>query len=126
MRRLLPPALDLVIVLIFSLTGRMSHAQALTLGGWAATAWPFLVACLVAWGVVTLLEAEGGRLKAALIIWLVTVLGGMALRVAAGGTAALPFILVATGMLGAAFFGWRLIAMVFRHRASRADTKAAA
>ena len=54
------------------------------------------------------------------IVWIVTVAGGMLLRIATGDTAQLPFIIVATITLGVFLLGWRVIALlVRRRRASR-------
>ncbi len=116
MVRILPAVLDLVLVLIFAMVGRASHAESLTLGGIAQTAWPFVVACLFGWVVVNLLDDTGYGPRAALVVWLVTVLAGMGLRIVAGGTAELAFVLVATGFLFSSFFGWRLVARLVRSR----------
>lgn len=121
MRRLVPILLDLLIVVIFAIIGRTTHARGLSFGGIVETAWPFLVACLVAWLVISLLATEGARLRAALIVWLLTVPGGTALRVSTGNTADIAFFLVAFGLLGAAFFGWRLIAIWLDRRRSVAS-----
>lgn len=120
MQRILPVGLDLLIVVVFALVGRLSHAREWSLTGLGETAWPFLVACLLGWGVVLLLGAEGYRMKTALIVWLVTVLGGIALRLNTDNTADPAFFAVTAGVLGAAFFGWRLLVMWWRGRASDA------
>lgn len=109
MIRILPAGIDLVLVLIFSILGRASHSEALTPAGVAATAWPFLVACLFAWVVVSLLDDDGYGARAALVVWLVTVLGGLGLRILGGDTAAWPFVLVATGSLALLFSSWRML-----------------
>lgn len=88
---------DLVLVILFATLGRASHGESLTLPGIAGTAWPFVLACLVAWLAVSLLRIPHSRVwPAGLLIWLVTVAGGLGLRVAAGDTAALPFVIVAS------------------------------
>lgn len=116
MVRILPAAVDLVLVVVFAIVGRASHAEALTLGGIAQTGWPFLAACLLGWLVVSLLDDTGYGPRAALVIWLVTVLAGMGLRIVAGDTAQLAFVLVATLFLFSAFFGWRLVVRLVRGR----------
>ena len=112
MVRILPAVIDLVLVVLFAVIGRASHAEGLTPLGIAQTGWPFLVACLVAWIVVNLLADNGYGPRAALVIWLVTVLGGMGLRIVSGETAEAAFVIVATLVLFSAFFGWRLVARV--------------
>ena len=121
MVRILPAAIDLVLVVIFAVVGRSSHAEALDIVGIAQTAWPFLTACLLGWVVISLLDDTGYGPRAALVVWLVTVLAGMGLRIVAGDTAELAFVLVATALLFSAFFGWRLAVRL----AGRARTSAA-
>ncbi len=116
MVRILPAVIDLVFVVIFAVVGRASHAEALSVAGIAETAWPFLAACLFGWVVLNLLDDSGYRPRAALVIWLVTVLAGMGLRTVAGQTAELAFVLVATAFLFSAFFGWRLVLRLVRGR----------
>ena len=54
------------------------------------------------------------------IVWVVTVAGGMLLRIATGDTAETPFIIVAALVLAALLLGWRLIALLLRrYRAPR-------
>lgn len=120
MARFLPLLLDLVAVLVFAVVGRASHAEELTVAGIAQTAWPFLAAAVVATGIYSLIAAEGAGFKAGLVVWLVTLLGGMALRLVTGTTAAVAFILVAAGILAAAFFGWRLVGWLLGRRSDRA------
>ncbi len=118
MVRILPAVIDLVFVVIFAIVGRASHTESLTIPGIAQTAWPFLVACLLGWVVVSLLDDTGYGPRAALVVWLVTVLAGMGLRLVAGGTAELPFVLVATAILFSTFFSWRLVLRLVRGRRS--------
>lgn len=120
MARLLPFGIDILIVLAFAVIGRLSHAREMSLSGFFSTAWPFLVACLVAWVVISLISADGYGVQAGVIVWLVTLVGGLALRIAFGDTAALPFVIVAMLVLLAGFAGWRLIAWLLRRRASDA------
>lgn len=116
MVRILPAVIDLVLVVIFAIVGRASHAESLGPVGIAQTAWPFLVACLVGWVVVNLLDDTGYGPRAALVIWLATLLAGMGLRIVAGETAELAFVLVAAAFLFSAFFGWRLVLRLVRGR----------
>jgi len=101
--------IDLVFVVVFAAVGRASHGESIT--GTFLTAWPFLVACLVAWVVLLILGDDGLGWRAGLIVWLVTLIGGMALRVAAGDTAAVAFIIVATIFTAVTLLGWRLIGL---------------
>ncbi len=109
MNRLVPTVIDLLLVLVFAAVGRASHSEGVTLLGGLETAWPFLVACGFAWLALGLLHDHGRGARAALIVWLVTLVGGMGLRILAGGGAAGPFVLVAATFLGVSFGGWRLV-----------------
>ncbi len=108
---------DLGLILVFAILGRASHTEALDLAGIWHTAWPFLVAGLVgsgiAWGVT-----RWSWLVEGIIAWLVTVVGGMLLRIANGDTAAPAFIMVATFTLALFLIGWRYVA----HRLARRRT----
>ncbi|MFV0427929.1 MAG: DUF3054 domain-containing protein [Arachnia sp.] len=116
MIRALPPVIDLALVVVFAILGRASHAEALSLGGIATTLWPFAVGCVFAWVIIGLLGDSGLGLRAAAIIWLVTWLGGLGLRVTFGGTAAVAFIIVAGSFLLLSLGGWRLIFWLVRRR----------
>ncbi|HOB05278.1 MAG TPA: DUF3054 domain-containing protein [Propionibacteriaceae bacterium] len=100
--------IDVVVIIIFAIIGRASHAEVLSLAGIAQTAWPFLVAGVGASG----LAFGVGRLQwwqEGVIVWLAAAVGGLLLRVVSGGTAAVPFIIVATLTLGLLLVGWRVI-----------------
>lgn len=105
----------------FAVAGRASHAEQLDPLGVLGTAAPFLAAWLVG-AVLTRAWRHPERLwPTGVVIWLVTVAAGLAIRVAAGDTAALPFVIVATLTLAALLLGWRLVALVVqrvRHRRS--------
>ena len=114
MQRILPIIIDLVAVLAFAATGRASHG--LDVMGVFHTAWPFVVALAVAWGALVVLRSQGYGPRAAVLVWIVTLAGGMGLRLASGDTAAPAFVIVATLFLAAAFGGWRLVAWWLRSR----------
>lgn len=123
------PALivDAVLVLIFAVIGRASHQE--DPGGFLLTAWPFLVALLVGHALAALM-GSGPRKPWSLLwgvtVWVVTVAGGMLLRIIAGDTAQLAFIIVATVVLGVFLVGWRALAGTLRRRQSTKETDAAA
>ncbi len=102
-------AIDVVVVVVFAAIGRASHGEDLSPGGIATTAWPFLVAVVVG-------SLLGSRLggdqwwRQGLIVWLVTAVGGMLLRVASGMSAAPGFIVVGSTFLALFLFGWRFLA----------------
>lgn len=96
----LPFAIDAVLVVVFTMLGRASHEEALDVAGIAGTAAPFLAALLLAWAIVRLARMEpAAPWPSGVLVWVVTVTSGLALRILFGGTAAVPFVLVTAGVL---------------------------
>lgn len=105
--------LDAMLVIAFAAAGRASHDEDV-LVGLARTAWPFLVALAVGWLVARAWRAPAAPVRTGLVVWPVTVAVGMLLRLASDQGAALPFVIVATLVLGALLVGWRLVAAGLR------------
>lgn len=109
---------DLVVVVVFAGVGRASHDENV-LVGLIHTAWPFIVACLVGWGLVSWRKIAPASRLGYLLIWPITALGGLTIRLASGTSARWPFWIVATAFLGLSLGAWRLIARaVTRRRAA--------
>lgn len=99
------------------------------------TAMPFLLALVAAW----IFVCAAGQLRIALlaptrlwaagvIIWVMTVFGGVGIRLMTGDTAAMPFVLVTAGLLGALFLLPRLLLhsdRVFAERLEERNASAA-
>lgn len=102
-------AIDAVVVVVFAIIGRASHGEDLGPAGIAATAWPFLIAVVVG-------SLVAGRFggdtwwRQGLIVWPVTAVGGMLLRIASGTSTAPAFIAVGSAFLALFLFGWRFLA----------------
>ncbi len=94
-------AVDLVLVGLFAVVGRLSHHESLTPAGWWETAWPFLTGALVAWAVVMGARRPAAAVGSGVVVWIGAVVGGMALRQASGQGTATAFVVVATLVLGA-------------------------
>ena len=109
-------AADAVLVTLFALSGRSSHSESLTAAGVFTTAWPFLAALAIGWLVCRAWQAPLRIWPQGVCLWLITVAGGMALRIASGNTAELPFVIVATLVLAAFLLGHRLIASLVARR----------
>lgn len=115
--------LDALLVLVFAVIGRLSHDE--DPGGFLVTAWPFLAALLAGHLVAALLRARPRRpwsLAWGVVVWAVTVVVGLLLRVVTGDTAQLPFVVVATLVLGLFLVGWRALAGVLRRRGGGASS----
>ncbi|QLD11102.1 DUF3054 domain-containing protein [Microbacterium oleivorans] len=105
--------LDAVLVVAFAATGRASHDSDVLAGLWQ-TSWPFLAGLAAAWTVVRAWRSPTAIVPTGLIVWGVTVVGGMLLRAVSGQGTALPFVIVATLTLLVLLVGWRAIARGIR------------
>lgn len=116
-------ALDVLVVAVFVVVGRRSHAEGVTLAGWLETAWPFLAGLVLGWvGVVAGLGRAPVTLATGLPVWVATVFGGMALRDMSGQGTALPFVVVATLSLALGLLGWRAAATLLGRRRAAAPS----
>lgn len=108
--------IDLLLVIVFAALGRRSHAEGLDLAGIFGTAAPFLIALLV-FSCITVLWREPSRIwPHGVVTWIGTVALGLILRVLFGATAAVPFIIVATLVLGVFLLGRRLVSGLLARR----------
>ncbi|RAU97382.1 DUF3054 domain-containing protein [Mycolicibacter senuensis] len=112
--------MDVVAVLVFCALGRRSHDEGLDISGLATTAWPFLSGTVLGW-----LLSRGWRRPTAVvptgvIVWVSTVLVGMALRAATATGVAWSFVAVASTVTAVFLLGWRAVfELVARRRATR-------
>ena len=118
LRTVLPAlAADAVLVAVFAAIGRASHGEHPIAGLWT-TAWPFLAALALGWIVSLAWRAPLRPVRTGVPVWLVTVAGGMLLRAASGQGTALPFIIVATVVVGLFLVGWRVVATLIARRSA--------
>jgi hypothetical protein len=125
----LSAVLDVVLVLVFVLVGRSSHAEALNPIGILQTLWPFLAGLVVGWLVIRAWRRPLAIVWTGIVAWVATVAVGMILRVVSGQGIALSFVIVATIVLGLFLLGWRAVAALIRSlraraRSARAETTA--
>ncbi len=92
--------IDLLLVGVFAVIGRLSHHGSLSLGGWWTTAWPFLLGTLLAWAVLRTTRRPPAAITSGVVVWLGALVGGMLLRHLSGQGTATAFIVVATLVLG--------------------------
>lgn len=122
-RRLAFPLIaDVVSIAIFTAIGRANHDEALSFTGFLTTLWPFLAGAAIGWGVAAAIANGRGFNPAVLwptgvIVWISTVVLGMALRAVSGQGTAVPFIIVATLATALLLLGWRAVAyLITRNR----------
>jgi peptidoglycan/LPS O-acetylase OafA/YrhL len=109
---------DIACVVVFCAIGRRSHAEGLTLGGIAETAWPFLSGTLVGWLISRAWRAPRAVAPTGVVVWLSTVVVGMLLRKVSSQGVAASFIVVASLVTAVLLLGWRLVAGLIAKRAS--------
>lgn len=110
---------DLVLIILFALSGRSSHDESLSVIGVLTTAWPFLAALALGWVVTRNWRSPLSLWPQGVGIWLITVAGGMALRLVSGSTAEIPFVIVATLVLGVFLLGQRYLAGLLSRRSHK-------
>lgn len=109
-------AADALAVLVFAAVGRRSHAEAGSLVGVLATAWPFLVGTGVGWLLSRAWARPTQLLPTGVVVWLSTVAVGMVLRRLTDHGTAASFVVVALVVLGAFLLGWRALTQVVARR----------
>lgn len=112
----LAAVIDVVLIVVFALIGRLSHGEGLTPVTLWITAYPFLAG----WAIAYVTSGAWARPLAAwptgVVCWVLTVFVGLAIRVTSGqgveGGNPLPlsFVVVATVVLGVFLLGWRAVA----------------
>ncbi len=102
-------ALDAIAVLAFAAIGRVSHKEGFTFSGVVDTAFPFLVGVLVGWAVIEWQKWAALGWRSGLGVLIPTVVVGMIGRRILGDGTAASFVVVATVVLAAFFFGWRAL-----------------
>lgn len=107
-------ALDLLVVTAFVLIGRATHEAGILATGSLQALWPFLLAVAVGWVASSSLRLKHEGLPAGALLWLITLVLGLGLRALSGQSTALPFVIVATLVVGAGLLGWRVVGILLR------------
>ncbi|MEZ0384228.1 DUF3054 domain-containing protein [Mycobacterium sp. pW045] len=112
--------IDVVAVLVFCALGRRSHDEGLDISGLATTAWPFLSGTVLGWLISRGWRRPTAVVPTGVIVWISTVLAGMALRAATATGVAWSFVAVASTVTAVFLLGWRAVfGLVARRRATR-------
>lgn len=104
--------LDLVLVLVFVTVGRSSHGESVDMAGIGATAWPFVASLVAGWLVSLAWRHPLVVWPTGVVIWAVTLGGGLLLRVVSEQGVQSAFVLVAAITLAVFLLGWRLVALL--------------
>lgn len=107
---LLAALADVVCLVFFVFVGRRSHQETSALAAFLSTAWPFLAGLVLAWLITRAWRRPTGLWPTAVLIWAITVAGGLGFRIVSGQGVSGAFPLVASGFLALVLIGWRLVA----------------
>lgn len=102
-------ALDIVMVALFAVIGRQSHAIGLSIGAVFQTMWPFTLGLTVAWLVFRVWRKPLSPLSGVFIAFTALVFGQVIRILSRTGTFSVPFIMVSAIALLLLLVGWRLI-----------------
>jgi hypothetical protein len=109
--------MDVIGVLVFCAVGRRSHDEGLSITGVATTAWPFLTGTVVGWLASRAWRRPTAVVPTGVIVWLCTVVVGMALRKASSAGVATSFVVVAASVTAVLLLGWRVaVGLTLRRR----------
>lgn len=111
---------DTVCVLVFVVVGRTDHGTGTAVGAVLSTAWPFLAGAVLGWAASRAWRAPAALWPTGVLVWAITVVGGMAVRRIVGEGTPLSFVVVTSLFLAAAMLGWRAIALLVTGRRQRA------
>ena len=103
------PVIDIIALMLFAVAARLAHGG-LSFSTWVDAFWPWAIGALIGWAIILAAKVQG-KWKEGGVVWLSTIVGGMALWMLVNGR--LPhwsFLIVATVMSALFFFGWRIFA----------------
>lgn len=114
-------AVDVILVAVFCVIGRLSHAEGIfsDVPRFLITLWPFLVAVVAAHIVMLIRRTPADRMLPGVVIWAVTVVVGLVLRGLSGQGTAIAFMIVATLTLALFLLGWRAVVAIARRMRRR-------
>ncbi len=100
---------DLLLIFVFATVGRAQHESGITSLGILSTAGPFVVACIAGWSVTQNWNSPLSLWPNGVLVWLITVIGGLTLRAFFDHAPALSFQIVTLLALGVLLLGHRLV-----------------
>lgn len=117
-------AIDVALIVLFAALGRRSHDLGLDFSGILFTAAPFLLAWLVGSLVTRTWRTWHQMWPTGIVVWIITVAGGLLLRVTVfNETAAVSFQIVTASVLGVFLLGRRGVTALLARTARRADSQ---
>lgn len=123
LRSVLALLADLVLVIVFAALGLAAHDAPLTASAVLLVAWPFAVGALLGHLAVRSWHAPLRLWPHGVMVWAITLAGGMALRSLLGMGAQLAFVITTALFLALFLLGWRLIATLVERRGRTAGPR---
>lgn len=118
---------DLLAILLFVAIGLLQHGEPLTGASLFSVAWTFTVGMLIGHLAVQSWRRPFGLWPQGVLIWAITLVGGMALRTLFQQGTEVSFVIVTALVLAVFLLGWRAIASrLAGERAGRRPRSAAA
>jgi len=116
--------IDVILVAVFVVIGRVSHKEALTTVGILTTFWPFASGLVLAWIVTRNWRTPTRVVWSGISLWILTVIFGMVFRLIGGQSVAISFAIVALVVLGVFLLGWRaIVRLATRGRRARVGSR---
>ncbi len=116
MRHPVRVVIDVLVIVLFAIVGRASHAEVLDAGGILRTAAPFVAGALLAWIGIMLRRRQDSALVQGVMMWLSTLVFGMLFRLLIGDGVQAAFVVVAGLALAVGLIGWRMVEALIRRR----------
>ncbi|MEU4384852.1 DUF3054 domain-containing protein [Promicromonospora sp. NPDC023805] len=114
---------DAVAVLAFTLIGIASHDGSL-LAAFGRVVWPFALAAALGWVMTRAWQNPDRVWPTGVLIWFLTVFGGLMLRGVSGQGLAWSFALVTAVFLAITMLGWRALVTALRRGGAAQDRSA--
>ena len=110
---------DVVLIILFAFIGRRSHEEGLAIGHVLYTALPFIIGYVIALAISRPWQSINNLWPAGIIVWLGTVVLGLAVRIMMGSTAAVSFMIVTAVVLGFFLLARRLLGKLALRRSQQ-------
>ena len=114
---------DAVAVLAFTLVGIASHDGSLV-AAFGRVVWPFALAAALGWAIARAWQDPSRIWPTGVLIWFLTVFGGLVLRGVSGQGLAWSFALVTAVFLAITMLGWRALVTALRRGGAAQDRSA--
>lgn len=125
-RSLISLVADILAILVFVVIGLLQHAGSLALASVLFVAWPFALGLLMGHLAIRSWRAPLAVWPHGVLIWAITVAGGMAIRTLFGAGTEPSFVIVTAAVLALLMLGWRAIARLLARRSDRERSSARA